>query len=167
MGSIHQLIDHWVIYPEIITLFRNWFSFLNWISIYFWPAKFSSKWSNDDRHIGLCNGQVVNRQHPIQWTSYEQFDAIWCPWATIRTWASFQIRKIVCCACAGNAVNVFLRHRLHRKPLVSDSGMHQGTCVTHVPWCMSGSLSRGGRENVPGIPGTRATRNFTYLIRGP
>ena len=29
----------------------------------------------------------------------------------------------------------FPRHRFQRKPLVSNSGMHQGTCVTHVPWC--------------------------------
>ena len=26
-------------------------------------------------------------------------------------------------------------------PRVSDPGMHHGTCVTHVPWCMQGSLS--------------------------
>ena len=38
------------------------------------------------------------------------------------------------------------------KPLVSDPGMHHGTCVTHVPWCMSGSLTCGDGENVPGIP---------------
>ena len=43
--------------------------------------------------------------------------------------------------------------------------MHHGTCVTHVPWCMSGSLTRGGGENVPGISGAYATRNFTYLAR--
>ena len=54
----------------------------------------------------------------------------------------------------------FPRHRLQRKPLVSD----QGTCVTAVPGCMSGSLTRGGRENVPGAC---ATRNFTHLARGP
>ena len=59
------------------------------------------------------------------------------------------------------------RHRLQRKSLVGDSGMHHGTCVTHVPWCMSGSLTRGGWENVPGIPGACATRNFAYLIRVP
>ena len=45
--------------------------------------------------------------------------------------------------------------------------MHHGTCVTHVPWCMSGSLTCGGGENVPVIPGACATRNFTYLARGP
>ena len=38
-----------------------------------------------------------------------------------------------------------------RNPLVSDPGMHHGTCVTHVPWCMSGSRTRGDGENVPGI----------------
>ena len=40
----------------------------------------------------------------------------------------------------------FPRHRLQRKPLVNDPGMHHGTCVTHVPWCMSGSLTRRWRE---------------------
>ena len=58
-------------------------------------------------------------------------------------------------------------HRLRRKPLISDPGMHHGTCVTHVPWCMPGSLTRGGEENVPGIPGACAVRKFTYLARGP
>ena len=67
-------------------------------------------------------------------------------------WASYQIRKIAGCACAGNAGKVFPRRRFQRKPLVSDPGMHHGTCVTHVPWCMSGSLTCGDGENVPGIP---------------
>ena len=76
--------------------------------------------------------------------------------SVIVQWASYQIRKIVGCACAGNIGNVFPHRRLQRKPLVNDPGMHQGTCVTHVPWCMSGSLTRGGGENVPGIPGACA-----------
>ena len=54
----------------------------------------------------------------------------------------------------------FPRHRLQRKPLVRDAGMHHGTWVMHVPWCMSGSLIRGGGENVPGIPGACTTRNL-------
>ena len=57
----------------------------------------------------------------------------------------------------------FPRHRLQRKPLVSDPGMHHGTYVTHVPWCMSGSLTRSGGGNVTSISGACATRNFTYL----
>ena len=56
---------------------------------------------------------------------------------------------------------IFPRQRLQRKPLVSDPGMHHGTYVTHVQWCMSGSLNSGG------IPGTCATLNFAYLARGP
>ena len=66
-------------------------------------------------------------------------------------------------------VGHFPRHRLQRKPLVSDPGMHHGTRVTHVPWCMLGSLMRaggGGGGNHSGIPGACATRNFTHLARG-
>ena len=60
----------------------------------------------------------------------------------------------------------FIRHQFQRRSLVSDPGMHHGTCVAHVPWCMSGSLTRGCVENVPGIPGSCATHNLTYLTRG-
>ena len=84
----------------------------------------------------------------------------------VTSWASYQIRRIEGCACARNAGNV------SAAPLVSDPDMHHGTCVTHVPWCMSGSLTSGflwsrWRENVPGIPSACATCNFTYLVRGP
>ena len=79
---------------------------------------------------------------------------------TVWEWASYQIRNIAGCACAGNAGNVFPRRRLQRKPLFSDPGMHRGTCGTHVPWCMSGSLAPGGRENVTGIPGACAPAFF-------
>ena len=82
-------------------------------------------------------------------------------------WASYQIRKIAGCACAGNAGNVPPRRRFQRKPLVSDPGMHHGTCVTHVPGCMSGSLTCGDGENVFGIPGACALAMFAYLARGP
>ena len=57
-------------------------------------------------------------------------------------------------------------------PRVSDPDMYHGTCVTHVPWCMLGSLTNGflwsrwqGKRSA--IPGACATRNFTYLVRGP
>ena len=55
---------------------------------------------------------------------------------------------------------------------VSDPDMYHGTCVTHVPWCMLGSLTsaflwnlRWG--NVPDITGACAANNFTDLVRGP
>ena len=57
-------------------------------------------------------------------------------------------------------------------PRVNDPGMHHGTCMTHLPRCMPGSLTNGflwsqWRGNVPSIPGACAIRNFTYLVRGP
>ena len=51
------------------------------------------------------------------------------------------------CYSIREKVLFFPRHRLQKIPLLSDPGMHQGTCVTHVPWCMSGLLTRGGGEN--------------------
>ena len=59
----------------------------------------------------------------------------------------------------------FSRQWLQRNPLVSDPGMHQGTCVTHVPWYMSGSLTRAGGENVPGIILCLMTSIPGWLIR--
>ena len=55
----------------------------------------------------------------------------------------------------------FPHHRLQRKPLVSYPSMH------YVPWCMSGSLTRFGGENIPGIPGACTTPNFMDLARSP
>ena len=46
----------------------------------------------------------------------------------------------------------FLRHRRQGTPLVNDPGMHHGTCVTHVPWCLLGSLTRGGGKMFPAFP---------------
>ena len=50
------------------------------------------------------------------------------PW--VSAWASYQIRKIAGCTCAGNAGKVFFP-----PPRVSPD-MHHGTCVTHVPCCI-------------------------------
>ena len=72
------------------------------------------------------------------------------------SWASYQIRKMWIAHAPGMPGTFSPHRRLQRKPLVSDPGMHHGTCVTHVPWCMSGSRTRGGGENVPGIPGACA-----------
>ena len=82
-------------------------------------------------------------------------------------WASCQIRKTEGCACAGNAGT------FSPPPWISDPDMNHGTCVTRVPWCMSGSLTSGflwrrwRKKNVPRILGACATRNYTYLARDP
>ena len=43
-----------------------------------------------------------------------------------KEWASYQIRRTVGCACAGNAGNDF------PATLVCDPDMHHGTCVMHA-----------------------------------
>ena len=52
-------------------------------------------------------------------------------------WASCQIREIAG-AHAPGMPGIF-----SPSPQVSDPDMHHGTCVTHVPWCMPGTLTTG------------------------
>ena len=56
---------------------------------------------------------------------------ILCPWA------SYQIRKIAGAHAPG------MPGTFSPPPRVSDPDMHHRTCVTHVPWCMPGSLTSG------------------------
>ena len=51
-------------------------------------------------------------------------------------WASCQIR--ISARCAWGMPGTF-----SPPPWVSDPDMNHGTCVTHVPWCMLGSLISG------------------------
>ena len=52
-------------------------------------------------------------------------------------WASCQIRKIAGAHAPG------MPGTFSPSPQVSDPDMHHGTCVTHVPWCMPGSVTSG------------------------
>ena len=52
----------------------------------------------------------------------------------------------------------FPRHQLQRKPLVSNPG------VTHVPWCLSGSLTCGGQEKRS--QHSRCMRNPQFYVSG-
>ena len=81
-------------------------------------------------------------------------------------WASCQIRKIAGAHAPG------MPGTFSPSPQVSDPDMYHATCVTHVPWCLPGSLTsgsfeNGGGKNVPGIPGACTIHNFTYLVRDP
>ena len=87
--------------------------------------------------------------------------------STMEPWASCQIRKIAGAHAPG------MPGTFSPSLQACDPDMHHGTCVTHVPWCMPGSLTCGflwnrrrGR-NVPGIPGACAICNIRYLVRGP
>ena len=106
--------------------------------VFLWSVTFSTSWS---------------KQHPYP-RHLTELCYIWCGYFGDGS-ASYQIRKTAGCACAGNAENVF--------PATEFKRNHQ----LAIPVCMSGSLTRGVGENVPGIPGACATRNFTYLVRGP
>ena len=63
----------------------------------------------------------------------------------LKSRASYQLRKILGSACAGNAGKVFPVYAFKENLLVSIPGMYHGTCVTHVPWRMSGLQWRGKR----------------------
>ena len=81
-------------------------------------------------------------------------------------WASYYICKIVGCVCAGNAgsefpVTDFRGNRWSAIPACITARARR-TCRDACRDC----LTRGGAENIPGIPGTCATRRFTYLVRG-
>ena len=52
-------------------------------------------------------------------------------------WACCQIRQIAGADAPG------IPGMFSPPPRVSNPDMHHGTCVTHVPWCMPGSLTRG------------------------
>ena len=72
------------------------------------------------------------------------------------SWASCQIRKIAGAHAPG------MPGTFSPPSGSSYPDMHHGTCMTHVSWCMPGSLTSGFplesavRENVPGIPGACA-----------
>ena len=71
------------------------------------------------------------------------------------------------CACAGNTGNVFpataAKQSRHASRHMRDARavMHAGIANSRFP------LNSAAGGNVPGIPGACATRNFTYLVRGP
>ena len=65
----------------------------------------------------------------------------WCLKPVSTQWASCQIRKIAGAHAPG------MPGTFSPSPQVSDPGVHHGTCVTHVPWCMPGSLTNGSLWN--------------------
>ena len=74
---------------------------------------------------------IVERNNAYPFKSGEAYVRRW----TMLPWASYQIR-IIAGAHAPGMPGTF-----SPPPRVSDPDMHHGTCVTHVPWCMPGSLT--------------------------
>ena len=81
-------------------------------------------------------------------------------------WASCQIRQIAGAHAPG------MPGTFSPPPRISNTDMHHGTCVTHVSWCMPGSLTPGFLWIRPGGKRSRHSRRmrnpqFSYLVRGP
>ena len=74
----------------------------------------------------------------------------WCPLSAIALRESLLIQMTIAIMCHwASYAQLRVAHApgmpgtLSPPPRVSDPDMHPGTCVTHVPGCMSGSLTRG------------------------
>ena len=84
-------------------------------------------------------------------------------------WASCQIRQIAGAHAPGMSGTFFPPPRVSKKKcrhasrhvLDARAVMHAGIATSRFP------LNSAAGGNVPGIPGTCATRNFAYLVRGP
>ena len=79
-------------------------------------------------------------------------------------WASYQIRKIAGAHAPG------MPGTFSPSQQVSDPDMHHGTCVTHVPWCMPGSLTSGflwnRRRGKKRSRHSRRMRNLQFYVSG-
>ena len=80
-----------------------------------------------------------------------------------RRWEWYRYTKIRV-AHAPGMPGMFTPPPTSRKPLFIDPGMHHGTCMMHVPWCVSGSLTRGGGENITRY--SRRRRNPQFCVSG-
>ena len=83
-------------------------------------------------------------------------------------WASYQMRKIVGCACTGNAGNVFpaTDFKGNRKLAIPACITARAcrTCREHVPWCMLGSLNPRLRGKLSWR--SRCMRNPQFYVFG-
>ena len=104
------------IYPHVVIMFRD-----TWI------------WNNITKLFSAMSYQ--NKLNGIPRPPYTY--CTWVSFLTNNSWASCQIHKI------GGAHAPGMPGTCSPSPQVSDPDMHHGTCVTHVPWCMPGSLTSG------------------------
>ena len=106
--------------------------------------------------LSLCLKLMVYSCHLFIYNPYSSaLPYNWCCHGPLTRYLKLRV------AHAPGMQGTFSHHWPQRKPLVSDPGMHHGTCVNHVPWFMSGSLTCDDGEKVSGIPGACATDNFS------
>ena len=90
------------------------------------------------RHQSQCqsiSSSLLHEYNTYVWKTETPLSSF----SLVPTGLSCKIRKIAGCACTGNAGNVSPPPRVSD----SDTDMHPGTCVTHVPWCMPELLTSG------------------------
>ena len=81
-------------------------------------------------------------------------------------WASYQIRKIAICSCAGNAGN--FPPRLNSKETTCKRPRHASRHVRHARVVMHVGIAYPGRRGKRSRHSRRMRiRNFSYLARGP
>ena len=103
------------------------------------PWIFSSIWDSRFRlecRAGRAIDKVGCKCIEYEMKRYKYFNQTYVNYyGQIKQWASCQIRKIAGAHALG------MPGTFSPSLQVSDPDMHHGTCVTHVPWCMPGSLT--------------------------
>ena len=128
--------DRWILKGLIIWSFNVWFAVsLNKLS----TEQSSCRWSRRHTIEVTCRSHIRYIRDPnfVITAPTDVLAPISARPSTGAVWASCQICKIAGCACAE------MPGTFSPPPRVSDPDMHHGTCVTHVPWCMTGSLTSG------------------------
>ena len=107
------------------------------------------------RYWMYCPLFIRQRHNPVNGT--------WSTLVQVVAWGSYQIRKIAGSHEPGMPGTV------SPPPRVSNPDMQHGTCVTHVPWCMPGSLTsrflwsrRWGKRSRH----SRPMRNTQFCVSG-
>ena len=116
-GNCHSCWYMWTWECEYVNYY-NWF----------WHI---FKWFKTMDYANISTRGIAREWRPLD----PKFN--WDPVKAFRPWASCQIRKIAGAHAPG------MPGTFSPSPQVSDPDMHHGTCVSHVPWCMPGSLTSG------------------------
>ena len=116
-------------------------------------------------HIFTNVAVVTSYTIKIWFSISKKVSAHWGPMMPVYVsqWASCQIREIAGAHAPG------IPGTFSPPPRVSNPDMHHGTCVTHVPWCKPGSLTRvsfelggGGKRSRH----SRRMRNPQFYVSG-
>ena len=141
----------------------------------------SSCWPSFMTSYGITRPQLVKWISQLQWCCTRKYyglakekrlhvlilSSVWLNTHVLSSMGLLPNTSNCGCACARNAGNVFPatagKQSRHASRHMRDARavMHAGIANSRFP------LNSAAGGNVPGIPGACATRDFTYLVRGP